>query len=1266
MPEENTEIDFEMFQVQMAEGMRWARLFVTIEEITEDNKQLVRDLSAYDPTVAVPLLASLLTLPDYQSQCIRLEILVALAVVHCRGRKKANINEVRRWFSQIGKSRCVDGEDPAEDIFVSLVHDDHGDYRLLGGVWEGAGFYTQRILDIVATMPDEAPFEQIKKTAHALLTISDIVCEKAGLQRYQLGSDEQHSELSPNKLPGRSTLISRVTVPFAELDERGIEYSDIEPFLFHPKMKKDLIGQYIARSFLDQFPLIKQDDSRLTVALPTALSVAMRDYVIHNIIKCGLVEKFDDILAKNYQKLFYDTPLLGGPSRAPVPWQKFGEHRIANFNSEIDKGYYISYHLFLPSVQVHADGGFKTAYQLEDALTETLQKSIDDLLDSVEGEDDFKGGQVILVDCGWGKVSSPIQVAEPDHPQWRFLQISADDLVRLSWLGDMNPHDFWRIQDGLEAIEKAGVEIMNPSGILNLIGWVHNNHGHFMPHAQLPDDEEISPERPLVLNLPTNLLREIRTDAEQGYDRHRSLDNTGAWRDVRRVSHNPFFSSDSERRVYVSINDLDRRTLTSVYEGALRLWISVTAPNLTQKEIEYRLWEMANEWLHRIGAVLDAHAEAATEALNLKVDIEFRDSDLPKGAFKKPRRQDLLPLCKISAQSEPHACKAVFEAGFLSGFNIAENVAERLFVRLIARAFLHLLGVKNVDREIEAIEARVVQNDEARHFHLFRTQKFIDYVQDTLPAELIQIEPIDEAAVRIGMGWRIIERGQGNKIEGREDCTRFLGKVVEDLLDEVVGTLGTFNRLSTLKRLVANSEKASIEQEHWKRTSAAILGLHEHNPKTMARVVEQTARYAGAGITSRILIEIALCACPPTGGAWLSSIEMSKLIARAALIVRIGGISDAIHYNALAPEIRISPLGDILFRDEFGQFVVEPMLSYMAEKKFITDAPLQKKNYEAPEIVTDTQGIISAEFLDIWKIEMGFDLDEASYIIDALEQKGRAEKTVIFEISQSEYFRLVCSDLVSEGAAARFLSQFTLTTRLKWKKPPKGFAAKDIYPWRLGRRLSFMARPILKIEDSDDPLLLIAPAALRKGFIYIFGGAYSGRLEQSFFRTKQMKDTWWGKASEGHSFNKEVVQSLLDAKWQVRSNIGLPEILNQSLVRDYGDIDVLAWRTDRNHVLVIECKDLSPAINYSEIAALLSDYQGVEVEGKADKLKKHLDRISLLQENQVQLQRFINIQQPQIVSCLVCSGVVPMQYAKIEALADTHVGSVEDILASYK
>lgn len=116
----------------------------SIEKIMQENKALIKDLSKYDPALAVPLLASLLTLPRYQSNCIRLEILVALALGYCSGRKKANIRQAIRWFSQIGKSKCVIGEDPAEDVFVSLVRGWNGDFRLLEDIWEAAGFYTDR------------------------------------------------------------------------------------------------------------------------------------------------------------------------------------------------------------------------------------------------------------------------------------------------------------------------------------------------------------------------------------------------------------------------------------------------------------------------------------------------------------------------------------------------------------------------------------------------------------------------------------------------------------------------------------------------------------------------------------------------------------------------------------------------------------------------------------------------------------------------------------------------------------------------------------------------------------------------------------------------------------------------------------------------------------------------------------------------------------------------------------------------------------------
>jgi hypothetical protein len=187
------------------------------------------------------------------------------------------------------------------------------------------------------------------------------------------------------------------------------------------------------------------------------------------------------------------------------------------------------------------------------------------------------------------------------------------------------------------------------------------------------------------------------------------------------------------------------------------------------------------------------------------------------------------------------------------------------------------------------------------------------------------------------------------------------------VLAEIFNTLRAFNRLSALTRLVANCEKANAEKDHWKRTSAALLGLHGNEPGTVDRYVERMSKFTAAAIASRILTEIALCVCPAEHGSRLSDIELSKLIARAALVVRIGGLSDAIYYNALAPELTISPLGDILFRDELGRLVVEPMLTREMGNRFIANAPLQRANYEDPKLIPQAKGKVTNEFWDIWK-----------------------------------------------------------------------------------------------------------------------------------------------------------------------------------------------------------------------------------------------------------------------------------------------------------
>jgi hypothetical protein len=129
--------------------------------------------------------------------------------------------------------------------------------------------------------------------------------------------------------------------------------------------------------------------------------------------------------------------------------------------------------------------------------------------------------------------------------------------------------------------------------------------------------------------------------------------------------------------------------------------------------------------------------------------------------------------------------------------------------------------------------------------------------------------------------------------------------------------------------------------------------------------------------------------------------------------------------------------------------------------------------------------------------------------------------------------------------------------------------------------------------------------------------------------------------------------------------VELPAILRRKLERDSGDIDVLAWRDGTDQVLVIECKDLTFRRNYSEIAALLSDYRGELKNGKPDKLRRHLDRVDRLQQDLPALGRYTRVGSPRIESCLIVGGTVPMQFAEVPALQETTVGDIDSLLTKF-
>ena len=106
----------------------------------------------------------------------------------------------------------------------------------------------------------------------------------------------------------------------------------------------------------------------------------------------------------------------------------------------------------------------------------------------------------------------------------------------------------------------------------------------------------------------------------------------------------------------------------------------------------------------------------------------------------------------------------------------------------------------------------------------------------------------------------------------------------------------------------------------------------------------------------------------------------------------------------------------------------------------------------------------------------------------------------------------------------------------------------------------------------------------------------------------------------------------------------MTKLLQRPLDRNYGDIDVLAWRATGRRLLLIECKDVQFRKSNGEVAEQLADFLGeIKEDGKPDTLRKHLDRVAVAKAHAAALDRYVP--QAKVEAHLVFKNKVPMAFA---------------------
>lgn len=1193
-------------------------------------------------------IGSMLTLLDFQSNVYRLEVLIHLAFLCAKGKGRPAKGQIVAWFNQLDNGTCGRQEDPAEDVFLSMVSTKNGDYRLLEGNAEGNSFHTQLFLTILDDMPDNASSKSMKETVENLLRLSDELAERTRVPVHCVGNTTPVANIKKPEDSVWSELNKRVTFTFEELEQIGVDPNSLLPFIISPEEAGNLEAYCPGHSPLDFKPIF-QTKNGLIVYQPPLIGLAIRSFLITSLIASGLERDLHLALANAYAMHFANERFLGG-SAPPIEMTYYGSFYASQVVKEIDQGRYLHFLFFVDGFEGFEKGRFIGINPVE-KITDFVKKSVDHSYRIFSAKDGFREGLTVVIGCGWGR-SMALGLSE-NPSGWRTEMIPAHDVTTLSRTPSFQSLDLFRVLDASEALRSLNIEFMNVNGFLNLFAWIEGNNGHIIPHEKM-DDDFLDEAGKGNFNIPLNCNLSLRHAAYHSADLRTLARPDGSIAKLRRVHSTPKYGSESLSPFYADVVAAEEKIYRSAYIGERGVyWIEAnTSPEL-DSETRFQLANMTMNW----GELVFQHFDeigCTQNSIRASCRFNFLDKKLTDGSEPIPSDEEI--ACLIERRDEEDSASATFDVkeGFISSARRQDNIGERSIVRAIVRTCFIAISETPDENELNTAVDAIVKSDSARHFHAFSVPRLRDYIRDDLPKKVQIIEKIDDANTRLGLGWLCRNKSEGNRIEGISECKKYLRQLVDELIQKFKSDVSRFDKRMLVEQLLRNHEALFAEMDTWTRTFGALEALSDEKSLVRYEAVKQIGKFNAASMSSRIAMEVAICESPLNSGLKPGNYDIAQLLADASLIHHMGGYSEAMVAGIMPPEIKISPAGEVMMNHGFSEEIIQPFGEFFQSNSLRNSAEKYLENYASESDGSAEEEAPSdhdLKFEEAWQNEYGFTLGDLKALIGGID--------ALLVTNQKAVLETKLLDLVEELSKESQLSRevvetcvrvFSFTPREQWDIAPDGYMKSAWFPWQFQRQLSLVSRPIIALDCTEDPECIIAPAMVIMHIAKFVSDAREGALDQLMFKKDGLMFKWVGSINgeQGEAFNDRVADKFRNIGWNAQSNLSDGQILNRRKNPAFGDVDVLAWHASQNRILIIECKDLSFDKTIGEIARRLANYKGtLKPNGKRDDLKKHLDRCEEIESDVTQLSQFVGFEVERIDRVLLFSQSTPIQFSKI-------------------
>jgi hypothetical protein len=1181
--------------------------------------------------------------PEYQSNHLRILTLLQVALVRATGKRRASCSNLASMLNGLRDHDAGRNEDPAEDVFVSGVSTPDGDFKIFNGIYTGADFSLQRVLDAVLSQ-DFPAHDLLAEGCRALLTLSNAIAQRCGFSANEYAPSQQWQDRWPVRL---SPLIKRgraVRFSPAELSELSVRREHLSPFLLE---KVDgLLDAPYGYTALGRRPLLS-DGTGVTIPIPSLISPALRLHFAHAVARRDAPRK---VVADFHQLqlarwLLYDLPIRGARAlrneHLSVPEPEFelpGDYAHAVVQFDADK----LAHLVLleadwtnpPDRAIHQTRD--ASFEFEHGLASHLRHSFDALCSRQSLQ---RGLTLVVYDSpGWGL---NFKLSRDLAPDWYVVGLSAYSLSMLLADPDFSLLDLWKMLREERRMAEMGVRLALWPDMLNYWSIWRTMHGTFWPRGI--DLREFG-----LFSADTSRIQEQVANVRLLRSAHAARSPTGEWQRVERWIELDAPISQYNKPIYFDPIALVLGELRAVVENDRgSWWVASARPpfDAEDKRYLYLLWQSATEWILRLAQ--NSHGrlgdrQGALEIRLLPVPASIID---PPEHIEHARAPDL-PVVTV-----------VLPPRFFEDLATPDNRGEAALVRALAEAIVKAWDLKLSERELDGWVREVTCDPALKMMHITPSRDpgfAVDLVAEKVPFRLLQVPDLASASMRIRDALAAVPNigvAQSTmRVEGPEAVKRVLNAAVDvrwlrcrDLLRQ----LDRAEFLVLVSRVIEAVQRHRVDTE---RSALARTRLYAESPDIDVWAKLTMGRRDAAFRSYRVAAEMAICEAPLTGGRMPGLSDVDAIAAEITFLIQAAEFSDAVRFGLVTPAFEFLPDGSLDPENGGAEKFMRDYLAACLGESIALDVDAYPQLYEesgrprkeADEDDDDDEH--GDAFLVAFQAELGLSLADAARTSAALQHFALEDQTDVVRLPRSILEqRLEASEFrVGRDMFGLFLSAFGLRNRPAWDgPPPPPYRQDDVWPWFFERRLSLMLRPAMIVSASSDPTIVYGIRQIEMGVRYASTLLEVGIWPKAKLLSGPAKAYVDSEANRrGEAFEGEIAELIEVTGWRVFRAMPMTRL---GATRKLGDVDVLAISPDGKTWIVVECKWFGAARTPREIAGWMQDYRG----HSEDKLDRHLQRHAWIEANRAAVAASLNITPPaRALGRVVTTSPVPLAFTQ--------------------